>query len=272
LREALAISHEDTFGTIELLTRLAAVEQSLGHLDEAEAVLRRAELLGVQDTGQLASITEIRGRIQRSQGNAGIAVDRLRAALATLDAEGHDGYGVRTRVVAELARSLDAVGRTDEALSAYRSAISAIETRRNELGADAIGRSAFLADFVAIYVELVDALVKRGRIDEAFDVAEQMRARSLREAIDESKIDRSATLSVEERSREAALVVRVVEINKKLMTARKSGDEATEKIGRCASHSTRIAPSSASPIPRLDAVASTARRHAGCPRARNRLR
>ena len=230
-RQALTLSTGDVFAELEMLIRLAAVEHHMGHFDEAEAVLQRAEEAGTQDVGKLAAIDEGRGYIQLSRGNAAVAVDLFRKALDTLDAEGRNDYGRRMAAVTGLARSLIALGREDEALELYRGAISSIEVGRNELGADAIGRSAFLADFIDVYVSLVDALVQGGLIDEAFHVAEQMRARSLREAIEESKIDRSAMLSTEERSREAALVSGVVESNKKLMAARKGvdGGEATEK-------------------------------------------
>lgn len=229
-REALELSIDDRFNTIELLIRLAEAEHMLGRFSEAEVSVRRAELLGVGNPAQLAAIAGVRGRIQLSRGHADTAVDLFRAALATLDSETRDDFSTRTQLLARLAASLDAAGRKDEALDTYRTAISIIETRRNELGADAIGRSAFLANFIEIYVALVESLVQRGWIDEAFQVAEQMRARSLRETIDESNIDRAALLSSKERAREAALVARVVEINKAIMAGRKSGrNEATER-------------------------------------------
>jgi CHAT domain-containing protein len=231
LRQALTLSTGDDFAELEMLIRLAAVEHHLGHLDEAEAVLQRAEKAGTQDVGKLAAIDEGRGNIQLSRGHAAVAVDLFRRALDALDAEGRNDYGRRMAAVTGLARSLNALGREDEVLELYRGAVSRVEVGRNELGSDAIGRSAFLAGFIDVYVSLVDALVQRGLTGEAFHVAEQMRARSLREAIDESKIDRSAMLSTEERSREAALASRVVESNKKLMAARKGagGGEAMEK-------------------------------------------
>jgi CHAT domain-containing protein len=230
LREALELSIDDNFNTVQMLIRLALIEVTLGHALEAEPLLRKAELLHVQDAGQLAAIAGVRGRIQLSRGHTETAVDAFRAALAMLDSELRDAFGERTQLLAQLASSLDTVGHEDEALDAYRTAISTIETRRNELGADAIGRSAFLAEFIEIYIEFVELLVRRDLIDEAFHVTEQMRARSLREAIDESNIDHSALLSAQERAREAELVARVVEINKAILAARASGhDEASER-------------------------------------------
>jgi pentatricopeptide repeat protein len=229
-REGLEISIDDLFQTIELLIRLASVEQTLHHSEEAEKLLRRAEALHVQAPGQLSAIGEVRGRIQRSQGHSEIAVELFQAALATLDTEPRDDLAARMRLLEQLGGALAAVGREDEAVDAYRTAIANVETHRNELGADAIGRSSFLADFISAYVALVESLVQRGSIDEAFSVAEQMRARGLREAIDESGVDHSALLTDEEKASEAALVARVVELNKAAMAARKSDrSDATER-------------------------------------------
>lgn len=229
-REALEISIDDAFQTIELLTRLASVEQTLQRSDEAENLLRRAELLHVQNPAQLSAIAEVRGRIQRAQGHAELAVELFQTALATLDSETRDDLAARMQLLEQLGGALAAVGREDEALDVYRAAVATVETRRNELGADAIGRSVFLTNFIAIYVALVESLVQRGSIDEAFSVAEQMRARGLREAIDESGIDHSALLTAAEKAGEAALVAHVVELNKAALAARKSDrKDATER-------------------------------------------
>jgi CHAT domain-containing protein/predicted negative regulator of RcsB-dependent stress response len=229
-REALEVSIDDAFQTIDLLTRLAGVEQTLGHSEEAENLLRRAESLHVQHAGQRAGIDEVRGRIQRAQGHEELAVKLFQAALDTLDSEARDDLAIRTQILEQLGDALAAVGREAEALDVYRTAVANVELRRNDLGADAIGRSAFLTSFITVYEALVESLVQRGAIDEAFSVAEQMRARGLREAIDESGMDRSALLTADEKASEASLVARVVELNKAAMAARKSDrKDATER-------------------------------------------
>src|SRR6185295_12556845 len=102
------------------------------------------------------------------------------------------------------------------------------ETREDDLAADALGVAAFQHAYAHFYVDLVEALVANGQTGEAFRVAEAMKARGLREAIAGSHVDLSASMTPEERAREAVLNAAVAEGNRALLAARQKGTPAGE--------------------------------------------
>ena len=138
-------------------------------------------------------------------------------------------FALRQPICDMLARALQAAGRADEAIAELRKAIALVETAQEQIGADALGLAAFLQEYADLYVRLVELLVARGDADEAFRVAEQMKGRGLREAISSSRIDVSASLSDDERSREKTLEGRVAELNRAILAARQK-QQPTEEL------------------------------------------
>jgi CHAT domain-containing protein len=80
-------------------------------------------------------------------------------------------------------QTLEKLNRDEDALAAYQSAVRAIESVRSELREERF-RSGYIEDKYQIYVALVELLLKLKRIDQAFSVAERLRARSYLELLD----------------------------------------------------------------------------------------
>ena len=73
--------------------------------------------------------------------------------------------------------ALQSLNRNNEALVAYQSAVKTIETVRSELREERF-RAGYIEDKYQVYVALVQLLLKLNRVEEAFLVAERLRARS----------------------------------------------------------------------------------------------
>jgi len=80
-------------------------------------------------------------------------------------------------------RTLEKLNRDEDALPAYQSAVKTIELVRSELREERF-RSGYIEDKYQVYVALVELLLKLKRIDQAFSVAERLRARSYLELLD----------------------------------------------------------------------------------------
>ena len=81
------------------------------------------------------------------------------------------------RVAFGRGRALEVVGRSGDALSAYKEAVWIIELVRSELREERF-RAGYVEDKYHVYVALVQLLLKLGRAGEAFTYSERLRARS----------------------------------------------------------------------------------------------
>jgi CHAT domain-containing protein len=222
LTEAFEFFSDHAQYEVDVLAMLARAQIELGHFKEAGEALRKGEAIADTYAVETRGLLWQRSVLQLRLGHAEEAVATAREGIrrpATGPADSPDPLLLGT-----LARALAASGRAGEAIDELRKAVAVIEDRQREIGAHPLGRAAFLAEHADLYLDLVELLVERNDVDEAFRVAEQMRGRGLREAIADSQIDLSASLSADERLREKALEDRVVEINKTLLAARQKSE------------------------------------------------
>jgi CHAT domain-containing protein len=218
----------DTEVTPGALLDLGRAEIILGHFAEAEESMAKAEAMLPPEHPQQVWILARRSELELARGHADRAVIAAQEGLRKYDAqtEARDP-SMRASVLHDLARAHAASGQTGEAVAELRQAIAVIENRQEETGGGPLGRVAFLQDYASIYVELVELLVARNEIEAAFRVAEEMKGQGLREAIAESHIDLSASLSAGERTHEEALQTRIAEINRTLLEAMQKRTPAT---------------------------------------------
>jgi tetratricopeptide (TPR) repeat protein len=129
-----------------------------------------------------------RARAEVALGEARIA-DRggdPRAALRALGAARLDladgGYGVEQEALRLEARALARLGQLDSAAAVGRRAVAALERVRGSYGSSVL-RSSYLADKRGAYDDLVKALRGLGRTEEAFEVVDAARSRTLVEGL-----------------------------------------------------------------------------------------
>ena len=109
-------------------------------------------------------------------------------------------------------QTLELLQRNDEAIAAYRDAVTTIEQVRSELREDRF-RAGYVEDKYQVYVALVELLLKIGKTDEAFLFSEKLRARSYLDLVNRSQPPiRNDT----QRQKETVLRNRVRELQQKL--------------------------------------------------------
>jgi CHAT domain-containing protein/tetratricopeptide (TPR) repeat protein len=127
----------------------------------------------------------------------------LRALRATDNDLARSGVGLEWEAYALRARADARIGSLDSAIVTGRLAVAAVERIRSSIGSGIL-RSSYLSNKESPYLDLVDALLRSGRIDEALEVSDQMRGRALQEHItsldtDTSKRASSAVQALAER-------------------------------------------------------------------------
>lgn len=127
-----------------------------------------------------------RARIELALTRARIAdkAHQPRAALRALrSADTHvrgAGHGLEWEAHALRARAHARLGGLDSAILSGRRAVAAVERIRSNIGSGML-RNSYLSSREGAYVDLVDALVRRGRVEEALEVSDNMRGRALQE-------------------------------------------------------------------------------------------
>lgn len=163
----------------------------------------------------LALIALDRGEPEVARAEAQRALELLLGELGPSRLQETDpAWPVRTT----LGRAQHALHRDAEAEANLRLAIAEIEESRLEAG-DALGRSVALGGTTTAYEVLLDLLVGERRIADALDVAESTKARALRDALAQGRIDRSRGFSADDRTRETELEAALATANRKLLAA-----------------------------------------------------
>jgi len=156
-------------GDLKLL--LGDAEGARAALDESLDLSRR---IGEPDPE--ASALESLGELALEAGRPAEALGRLDEALSV--ARSAEMSDIEWQVLADRARALQALHRDPEAIEDLRASVRLINDLRANVGTDP-GKIGFLEEKRQAFDELVDALVRAGRDDEALETAEASRARAL---------------------------------------------------------------------------------------------
>jgi CHAT domain-containing protein/Tfp pilus assembly protein PilF len=156
----LALTHRDQERFEEALEE---AQQALEIAREIEARLLEAQALYAL------------GEVERARGQAGAALQHYAAGEEIVRPMGEPELGWRLAYGQGLA--LEALERDEEAVSALQRAVAIIEAVRSQLREERF-RAGYVDDKYQVYVALVRLLLKLGRINDAFFMAEKLRARS----------------------------------------------------------------------------------------------
>ncbi len=188
-----------------LLNR-AMVERKLGQTTDALADLREALALA-ESGGDKSSIALILSSVAETEFVLGQSPDALAKMRRALDLARDSGSRPDFAQVAEpVGRALLRMGLDDEAEPVLREAMQTVESMRSDTVAREVNLRRFLSTHVRIYQALSELLVRRGKLEEALQIAERAKARVLvdvlraggREAI-------TGRMSTAEQSQEHAL-------------------------------------------------------------------
>ena len=168
------------------LNDLSAVELQLGRLDLAEQ--HNHEALEVERTGSdksgILDSQLVRARIQAFRQHPVEAERIFRAVIRSPKAEKPQVWEAQAR----LAKASDQAGKSVQAQKEYREAIATVEAARQSLNRDEF-RVTFLSSAIEFYDDYVDFLVAHGRSNDALNVAELSRARTLTEGLASTTAD-----------------------------------------------------------------------------------
>ena len=168
---------------------LAELSQAANHPQSVAEHLGAAERLVDQ-------LRWRRARVELALTRARIAdsAHKPRATLIALRSADRDlarsGVGLEWEAFALRARADARIGSLDSAIITGRRAVAAVERIRSSIGSGIL-RSSYLSNRESPYLDLVDALLRGGRIEEALEVSDEMRGRALGEHITAIETDTS---------------------------------------------------------------------------------
>jgi CHAT domain-containing protein/tetratricopeptide (TPR) repeat protein len=179
--EALVI-HERTGARLQALRDhllLAELSADSGLSREADRRLRTATLLTRRLGIRLARVETAlaKARVADRSGRFGEVLTSLAAASRDLAA---GGYGIEWNAAMLGARAHAKLGQLDSAVAVGRQAVAAVERVRANFGSGFL-RASYVFDKSAPYSDLVNVLLQLGRVEEAFEVADALRGRTLLE-------------------------------------------------------------------------------------------
>ena len=123
-------------------------------------------------------------------------------------------------------RALESAKRDEEAVAAYRRSVTSIENVRASISEDRF-RSGFLQDKEKVYVALVRLLLRMGRVGEAFQYSERLRARGYLDLFNRSALPTSDPRTGELQARIRRLQRAIEEENSKPPSDQRSGATST---------------------------------------------
>lgn len=178
-QEALArhIEAEERLDEIDDLLLLAEIDAVSG--DRAAARTRIGIAAGrAAETGNVAARATVllaQAAMAAEEGRAGHALTLLRRVAAdTLRV----GFEVQSSAAALASRAFLQLGQPDSAVAAGARAVEAVEYVRATLTAPAV-RSSWISDRARVYSDYIVALLRSGKTEEAFVVADRARSRAL---------------------------------------------------------------------------------------------
>lgn len=173
-----------------------SIDLAVGHYLLGRLALRADDLDGAADHGRraieicqkTAPHTMIAASSHRLLGDTAARRDRDAIAESSYRrsievARKWDLHGLEAEASLGLARVLRRGGKPTDAALAYEQAISLREHRRRLLGGGDLARARYGDAIIDASQEYVDLLIELGRPEEAFDVLERDRARSLRDLL-----------------------------------------------------------------------------------------
>ena len=160
---------------------LAEVSQAANHPQSVAEHLSAAGRL-VDQLGWRRAHVELALTRARIADRARDPRGTLRALRSTDKDLARSGAGLEWEAYALRARADARIGSLDSAIITGRRAVAAVERIRSSIGSGML-RSSYLSNKESPYLDLVDALLRSGRIEEAFEVSDEMRGRALGEHI-----------------------------------------------------------------------------------------
>ena len=215
--EALRVHQAGHFQYQELADHLVLAElaQDANRSAEADAHLQSAKELASSLGASIASadLALAEARISDRAGQPERVLRVLDASRVVLAQASNNALAESEALTA---RAYARLGRTELAVTAGRAAVGAVERVRGNYGSGEL-RTAYASSRAAVYADLVLALLRLGRTDEAFEVADAARGRGLLEHLSTARATAATARGTARALADAeALLRRIDELTAKL--------------------------------------------------------
>ncbi len=217
---------EDRISTVSGLLVLSLSLRDEGNTKKALAQAREAVSVAQQSGAKLleAQALDTEAEILLKLGRTEDALRSLSSAADLLTNTGDTALPWHVDYLQ--GQALESVKRDEDAVAAYRRSITSIEGIRGSISQDRF-RTGFLQDKEKVYVALVRLLLRMGRIGEAFQYSERLRARGYLDLINRSPLPASNPHITELRARIRRLQRAIEEENSKAPSEQRSSAAST---------------------------------------------
>jgi CHAT domain-containing protein/Tfp pilus assembly protein PilF len=198
-----------------LLIQLGQVQNARGESAAAEVQFRnglehsRQHGIKSYEAGALLGLAEV----LRRQGQAGESLPLYQQGIAVSTGIGNPE--LNWRLFHGQGRALEALGKSEQAITAYRTAVEEIESVRAGIREDPF-RAGFMEDKYEVYVDLVRLLLKLKRVPEAFSYVEKSRARAYLDSLGNARIGADSPALAGRRGEERALRKKIQQLYRQL--------------------------------------------------------
>jgi CHAT domain-containing protein/Tfp pilus assembly protein PilF len=170
-------------------------------IEFSQLALRAFEAAG--DKHGISNTLYNMGSVEVKRNRLKEAVDYYLQALPA--AKEADDHAYEARVLNELGKVERAQGKFAKAEEHFASAVALIEIIRENYGGYTESKSSFLTDRITYYNDYLQALVKAGKADKAFEIAQKTKGRSLLDLLYAGRVDLSSGLTPDEQKEEESL-------------------------------------------------------------------
>jgi CHAT domain-containing protein len=193
LEQALEMARrqDDKSTLTTYLNGLSEIVLETGHVDAAEKYQKEvSEIERVNPgAGDALELVLIRGRIEEIRGNSAAAEANYQRLIGDPSANSPQKW----QALAHLAQVYASESQNAKAEKEFRRSLDTIETARSSVQEEEL-RLSFLSSAISFYGDYIEYLLTRGRSEEALQVAELSRARTLAEGLtSETKISSPST-------------------------------------------------------------------------------
>lgn len=217
---------EDRVNTISALLVLSQSLRDEGNTRKALSRANEAVSVAQQSGAKLfeAQALDVQGEILLKLGRSEESLRSLSSARDLLANTGDTALPWHVDFLQ--GQALESAKRDDEAVEAYRRSITSLENVRASISEDRF-RTGFLQDKEKVYIALVRLLLRLGRVGEAFQYSERLRARGYLDLINRSALPSSDPHIAELQARIRRLQHAIEEENSKAPSEQRSSASIT---------------------------------------------
>ncbi len=236
-RRALVMRRQTNPNTLAVALNLASlgdIERVRHNFTGAEADYEQAMSIALTVKApqpELARILTGEGDVFRDGQDYQQAESLYRRALEIVEKFNPGGID-HAEILAELAGILFHQSRFSEAASLYPQALNTIEARSFHLGGEEEDRSRYRAGYTHYYHGFIDVLLQQGRREEAFEVSEGSRARTLLEMLSRAHINikQSDSAGLQDRERRLHLALQKKTEDRIGLVARQHNEDQLSRL------------------------------------------